>query len=133
MRFTGFMKRLSIQKVGLALRLSRPFLAFILAAATGIFSACETREVSAKSGGLSDLAKRGRAIYSTQCIACHNSDPHLAGALGPEVFGSSKELLEARILRAEYPAGYKPKRETHSMVPLPHLKPELDAIHAYLN
>lgn len=79
------------------------------------------------------LVQRGRVIYQTQCIACHNSDPKRAGTLGPDVFNSSRELLEARLMKAEYPAGYKPKRETHTMVALPHLKNELDAVHAFLN
>ena len=77
--------------------------------------------------------QRGRAVYQTQCTACHNTNPHRPGSLGPDVFGSSRELLEARIVRGSYPAGYTPKRETHVMAPLPHLKNELDAIHAYLN
>ncbi len=79
------------------------------------------------------LVKRGRSVYQTQCIACHNSNPHKPGSLGPDVYGSSKELLEARILNGTYPPGYTPKRETHVMAPLPHLKNEIDAIHAYLN
>lgn len=78
-------------------------------------------------------AERGRATYVAQCTACHNNDPKRPGAVGPEVFGASLPLLEARILRAEYPAGYKPKRTTHAMAALPHLKPELEALHAYLN
>jgi mono/diheme cytochrome c family protein len=94
-------------------------------------SGCENQERS--TGSLSDLAKRGRVVYSTQCTACHNSDPHLPGSLGPEIFGSSKELLEARILRAAYPTVYKPKRQTRTMAPLPHLKSVVDAFHAYLN
>ncbi|MBI2810667.1 MAG: cytochrome c [Candidatus Melainabacteria bacterium] len=79
------------------------------------------------------LVQKGRVIYQTQCIACHHADPKKPGTLGPDVFKASKELLEARILRAEYPANYVPKRETHTMVALPHLKNDLDAIHAYLN
>ncbi len=79
------------------------------------------------------LIARGKVIYQTQCIACHNTDSHKPGALGPEVYGSSLELLEARIMRAEYPAGYSPKRATHTMVALPHLKNEIAGLHAYLN
>ncbi len=78
-------------------------------------------------------AERGRVVYKTQCIACHNSDPHKSGALGPDVFGSSKELLTARIMRAEYPPNYQPKRATHIMVALPHLKDEIDSLELYLN
>jgi mono/diheme cytochrome c family protein len=88
---------------------------------------------SKSSSAASTRVERGKTIYRTQCIACHNVDPHKAGSLGPEVFGSSQELLEARILRSEYPPGYSPKRPSHLMTALPHLKPELEAIHAYLN
>jgi mono/diheme cytochrome c family protein len=100
-------------------------------AATAVFFSC-TSSSSGKSVAGADPA-RGRVIYQTQCIACHNSDPKKAGALGPDVFGSNLELLEARIMRAQYPEGYKPKRETHTMVPLPHLKADIPAIQAYLN
>jgi mono/diheme cytochrome c family protein len=111
-----------------------------------VFSACEKRSSeslttpttasSAPSAAVKTsgpTAERGKTIYQTQCTACHNSDPRKPGALGPEVFGSSKELLEARILKADYPPGYQPKRNTHTMAPLPHLKKEIDSIHAYLN
>ncbi len=77
--------------------------------------------------------EKGKVVYQTQCIACHNTDPHKPGALGPELFGSSKDLIEARVLRAEYPPGYQPKRQTRTMAPLPHLKNEIDSLHLYLN
>jgi mono/diheme cytochrome c family protein len=82
--------------------------------------------------GEQDLVKRGERIYNVNCIACHNRDPSQGGGLGPAVAGSSYELLEARVLRAEYPPGYTPKQETGLMVPLPHLEPEIDALAAYL-
>lgn len=81
---------------------------------------------------LSPEANRGRATYLTSCTACHAPDPNVDGALGPAVAGSSRELLEARVLRAEYPPGYAPKRETRAMVALPHLAGEIDALAAYL-
>jgi mono/diheme cytochrome c family protein len=80
-----------------------------------------------------DLVARGRVVYSTNCTACHNADPKRPGALGPDVHGSSEALLVARILKAEYPAGYTPKRATRSMVPLPHLEADIPALAAYLN
>lgn len=80
-----------------------------------------------------DLAARGRAVYMANCIACHNPDPTQIGALGPEIAGSSRELLEGRVLHARYPEGYKPKRDTAQMVALPHLENEIDALTAYLN
>ncbi len=78
-------------------------------------------------------ADKGKQVYQVQCTACHNANPKMPGALGPEVWGSSKELLEARIMKAEYPPNYKPKRPTKTMVALPHLKSDIDALHAYLN
>jgi len=80
-----------------------------------------------------DLAARGKAIYIANCAACHNPDPAKEGALGPAVSGSSMELLEARILRAEYPPGYTPMRDSALMLKLPHLERELPALYAYLN
>jgi len=79
------------------------------------------------------LAERGRVIYVSNCIACHHVDPKKVGSVGPEVWGSSLELIQARVMRAAYPEGYKAKRETHMMVALPHLEKELAALHAYLN
>lgn len=76
--------------------------------------------------------QKGKAVYQSGCIACHNLNPRLDGALGPAVAGSSLELLEARLLRAEYPAGYTPKRSTKQMVALPQFKNDLPALFKYL-
>ncbi len=104
-------------------------LAFVVA-----LSACTKKQsVSVAEMTPAQLAERGKAIYVGNCIACHNSNPTLDGTLGPAVAGSSLELLEARLLRAEYPAGYKPKKETHTMPALPHLKAEIPALAAYLS
>ncbi len=78
-------------------------------------------------------AKRGRTIYITQCATCHHSDPKKAGPLGPEVFASSRELLAERILHAKYPVGYQPKRSSHAMAALPHLKNEIESLYLFLN
>ena len=79
------------------------------------------------------LSQRGRMIYSTQCTACHNMDPKMDGSLGPAIAGSSLELVEARVMRAQYPDGYTPKRASKTMSALPHLKEEIPALHAFLN
>jgi mono/diheme cytochrome c family protein len=76
--------------------------------------------------------ERGRRAYLANCTACHNSDPALPGAVGPAVAGSQRELIEARVLRAEYPPGYTPKRPTHAMVALPYLAGSIDDLAAYL-
>lgn len=81
----------------------------------------------------SKLLAKGKLVYFSNCVSCHNRDPKLPGSLGPEIFGSTKELLTARILRAEYPPGYTPKRQSHAMIALPHLSGDVDALTAYLN
>jgi mono/diheme cytochrome c family protein len=81
---------------------------------------------------LSPEAERGRAVYAANCLACHAADPNLDGALGPSVAGAARLLIEARVLRAEYPPGYTPKRDTRVMVALPHLADDIDALHSYL-
>lgn len=81
---------------------------------------------------LSPLASQGKAVYLSNCIACHNPDPRLDGSIGPSVANSSLELLEARILHRSYPPGYKPKRPTEQMPDFPQLKNDIPALHAYL-
>lgn len=81
---------------------------------------------------LSPEAERGRLVYNSQCTACHSFDPTQPGAVGPEVKGSSRELLEAKVLHGTYPPGYKPKRPTRVMPPQPQVAPDLPALAAYL-
>jgi mono/diheme cytochrome c family protein len=76
---------------------------------------------------------RGRAVYVANCVACHNNDPSKDGPIGPALKGSPRELLESRVLRTEYPAGYKPKRSTKVMPTFPFLKTEIPYLAAYLN
>ncbi len=81
---------------------------------------------------LAALAKRGRTVYIANCIACHNPEPSMDGAIGPAIAGSSLQLLEARVMRNEYPEDYKPKRDTRAMIALPYLEGELAALAAFL-
>lgn len=76
--------------------------------------------------------ERGRRVYVANCIACHAIDPAADGVMGPAIAGSSLALLEARVLRGEYPDGYRPKRDTRLMVALPYLAGDLPALDAYL-
>jgi mono/diheme cytochrome c family protein len=76
--------------------------------------------------------QRGRKVYLSNCMPCHNDNPGLPGALGPAIAGSSLELIEARLLRAAYPQGYTPKRPSRAMPVLPHLKDEIKPLTAYL-
>ena len=74
----------------------------------------------------------GRRTYAANCIACHNQDPTRDGTLGPAVAGSPLALVEARVLRAEYPPGYTPKRPSQLMPAQPFLKSEVGNLAAYL-
>lgn len=78
-------------------------------------------------------ANRGRGIYLSNCAACHNSsDPSKDGPVGPAIKGSSRALLEARILKASYPPGYQPKRKTAMMPAQPYLKSTIPDLAAFL-
>ena len=77
-------------------------------------------------------AARGAKIYRNICLVCHNADPNQAGALGPAIAGASRELLQAKVLRGEYPAGYTPQRNTKQMPQFNYLESNLDDIAAFL-
>jgi mono/diheme cytochrome c family protein len=79
------------------------------------------------------LVARGKAVFMANCLACHNSNPRLAGSVGPEIAGSALDLMTAKVLSGKYPDGYSPKRPTHLMPAQPHLATELSALHAFLN
>ena len=77
-------------------------------------------------------ATKGRQIWLSQCVACHNSDPSKDGPVGPAVKGSSAPLLEARLQRASYPEGYKPKRDSKVMPARPDLVASVPDLAAFL-
>lgn len=78
------------------------------------------------------LAEKGRQVYRTSCISCHNPDPTRDGGVGPAIAKSSLELLRARVLEAAYPPGYTPKRDSHLMPAQPHLASHLEELAAFL-
>jgi mono/diheme cytochrome c family protein len=81
---------------------------------------------------LSPEAERGRQVFQSQCATCHNADPSQPGPVGPALKGSSRDLLEAKVLRRTYPPGYRPKRTTTVMPALPAVAGDLDALAAFL-
>ena len=76
--------------------------------------------------------QRGRAVFLANCVACHNNDPSKDGPIGPAIAGSSKELIETRVLTTSYPPNYKPKRPTKIMPQFPFLKEEVPYLASYL-
>jgi mono/diheme cytochrome c family protein len=104
-------------------------LALSLASIGSLALAC-TR---ADDGHLSELAHEGEKIYQNVCIACHNGNPNLDGALGPANAGASTDLLTAKVLRGEYPPGYTPKRPGSTTMPrFEYLADKIPALAAYL-
>lgn len=79
-----------------------------------------------------DPVVRGRAAYLANCVACHSTNPKLAGPIGPPLAGVPPEVVRSKVMHNAYPPGYVPQRSTRAMVPLPHLEPKLDDIAAYL-
>jgi mono/diheme cytochrome c family protein len=106
-------------------------LAVLLFAALGL-SACGGDSGNSSSASNNPDWKRGRAVYVANCVACHNSDPAKDGPIGPALKGSPPELVKSRVLRTEYPAGYKPKRNTKVMPTFPFLEPEIKYLAEYL-
>ena len=88
--------------------------------------------LACSGGGGSDPVEAGRKAYVANCTACHNQDPTRDGSMGPALAGSPAALVEARVLRAEYPPGYTPKRDSKLMPAQPFLKADVPALAAYL-
>jgi mono/diheme cytochrome c family protein len=105
--------------------LATTWIALILSLSS--LSGCK-READTRSA-----ADKGRTLYSLHCMTCHNVNPAKDGSLGPGLQAPSLELLQARIQRGEYPAGYTPKRSTRIMQKLPLTDEEVRSLHAYLN
>lgn len=123
---------------------NRIFLLFLLTAAVCLPAGCRcsssptsSNAPNASSPTPADaqaaLIKRGKTVYAGNCIACHNVNPKLAGSVGPEISGSSLELLTARVIKGGYPEGYQPKRPGAGMPLFPHLESDIPALHAFLN
>ncbi len=111
-------------------RLSMKILTLVLAIVW--LTGCSKESKDSSSSGADADAERGRAVYLANCVACHNNDPSRDGPIGPAIRGSSKELLESRVLSTAYPPGYKPKRPTKVMPQFPYLKDEIPHLAAYL-
>lgn len=79
---------------------------------------------------------KGKRIWLSTCIQCHNRDPNMKGSLGPEVVDAPLSVMTAKVMTGKYPeplpAGFVPKRKTKAMRPLPKFKDDIPSIHAYV-
>lgn len=100
----------------------------VVALLTGAVLGCP----GGRSVELSAAAQRGRGVYMNVCVACHNADPSKDGAIGPNLLGTTRDLLEWRVVKGAYPPHYTPKRTTGAMPAFPHLAADLDDLHAFI-
>ncbi len=79
---------------------------------------------------------KGKRIWLSTCIQCHNRDPNMKGSLGPEVVDAPLSVMTAKVMTGKYPeplpAGFVPKRKTKAMRPLPKFKDDIPSIYAYV-
>lgn len=78
-------------------------------------------------------AQEGRSVYVSKCTQCHNINPTKNGSIGPDVAGSSLELITLKTQKKKYPKGYKPKRKTKAMPIIKLTDSEILKISEYLN
>ena len=76
---------------------------------------------------------KGKVVYYANCTSCHNFNPKKAGSIGPDIYGSSIELLKNKVLYGKYPKNYQAKRTSGIMPIYPHLNKQISNLHAYLN
>lgn len=83
-----------------------------------------------------ELIEQGKRLYISNCISCHNKDPNLKGALGPEIVDAPLEVMTSKVMTGVYPEklpeGYTPKRKTKIMKAIPKLKEDIPAIYAWV-
>jgi mono/diheme cytochrome c family protein len=88
------------------------------------------------SSGDQALLDKGKRLYISNCIQCHNRDPNQKGSLGPEVVDAPLEIMTAKIMTGVYPEklppGFVPKRKSKAMRKIPHLQKDIPAIYQWV-
>ena len=121
----------------------RLFFAFLLIM---LFSSCEKKSIKQEEAesepdqkklnntiALTTDIEKGRMVYFANCVSCHNNNPKKPGSIGPEVYGTSIDVLAQKIVFGKYPENYSPKRTSKIMPLMPHLKKEISNLHAFIN
>ncbi len=79
---------------------------------------------------------RGRQLYFSNCISCHNRDPNLKGPIGPELVDAPLSVMTSKVMTGVYPstlpAGFIPKRKTKLMRKIPKLEKDIPLIHMWI-
>ncbi len=82
------------------------------------------------------LLDKGKKLYLSNCIACHNKDPNMKGSIGPEMVDAPLAVMTSKVMTGGYPAvlpvGFVPKRKTKAMKKIPKLQKDIPAIHAWV-
>ncbi len=100
------LKLFASQNIQLNNRAWNFFQALFLMASLMIFASCNKEEPKNNiSPEQMALVKKGKMVYMTYCMVCHNANPRLAGGIGPSNWGSSLELVTMKVLYGKYPKG----------------------------
>ena len=79
---------------------------------------------------------KGRRLYLSNCISCHNKDPNLPGSIGPAIVDAPLEVMRHKILTGVYPnplpKGFVPKRSSKIMRKIPKLEKDIPDIYAWV-
>ena len=82
------------------------------------------------------MIAKGKEVYTKNCLTCHNKDPNVKGAIGPELVDAPLEVMLVKVKTGRYPdvlpAGFVPKRNTKQMRKFPQLEADVPSIHAYI-
>lgn len=80
--------------------------------------------------------EKGKRLYLSNCIQCHNRSPDLKGSVGPEIVDAPLEVMTVKVVTGKYPEklppGFIPKRKTKAMRAFPRLKDNVPDIWQYV-
>lgn len=79
---------------------------------------------------------KGKRLYLSNCIQCHNKDPNLKGSIGPEMVDAPLSVMTSKIMTGAYPAvlppEFIPKRKSKAMKKITKLEKDIPAIFAFV-
>lgn len=82
------------------------------------------------------LIEKGKRLYISNCLRCHNKDPNVKGSIGPEIVDAPYEVMYSKVMTGKYPdplpKGFVPKRKSRAMAAIPKLKADVPAIWHYI-